>query len=224
MLATIEQNNDERIKVYLHFLFDGTQDEFNADFSSGLILKLENTERIELASLTIFAGGSDRAAILKAKEIIDSRVVAKRDYIYLLENDYLHTSGWVACLADLFWSSTKFDYVSLYDHGDKYPNSPGFLRRYSELRSRIFVTRSRHWRTAPSTCFSFLTRKDTFQKDWPLINIGHPDHVIFRVLREVNKRVLITPVPGLSTHCMSAGISPVIDWEMLSAGAWQRSG
>jgi hypothetical protein len=211
-LETTTGRQDPRLKVVLHFLFDGTLTDYESDFSSRLIGEYEQSEFFEVRAPEIFDGGSDKASILRAKEIIDKKFVRPNDYVYLLENDYLHTADWVSCLADLLNSAIPFDYVSLYDHGDKYPGTPGFLRRYTELRSRIFVTASRHWRTAPSTCFSFIVRKKTFIADWPLLNIGHADHVLFRVIREINKRILITPMPALSTHCMSAGISPVIDW------------
>ena len=218
-LRTAELASNSKIRLRLHFVFDGTEEEFNRNPASLSIAKFRQREGFVILPIYFFKGGSALASFYKMREVVDSPLIGEKDYLYLLENDYLHTSDWIPNLEDILSSSVEFDYLSLYDHGDKYPYTSGFLKRYKELRSRIFATKSRHWRTAPSTCFSFITKKSIFLEDWPLIDIGQPDHVIFRVLREVNRRILLTPMPSLSTHCMKGGLAPVVNWEELSLAA-----
>lgn len=217
-LRTARLSSNSRVRLKLHLLFDGTKKEFDSSPASASISESLQRKEFVIYPIHFFEGGSAEASIYKMREVIDSPLIRKKDYLYLLENDYLHTSDWILKLEDILTSSIEFDYLSLYDHGDKYPHTPGFLKRYKELRSRIFAAKRGHWRTAPSTCFSFITRKSTFLADWPLIDIGQPDHVFFRVLREINRRILLTPMPSLSTHCMNGGLAPVVNWEALSSG------
>lgn len=218
-LRTAGLASSSRVRLKIHLLFDGSKQEFEGSLASASISESRKQNKFTIYPIYFFEGGSALASFYKMRKVIDSPLIRKKDYIYLLENDYLHTSDWISNLEDILSSSIEFDYLSLYDHGDKYPHSPGFLKRYKELRSRIFVSKNRHWRTAPSTCFSFITKKSTFLADWPLIDIGQPDHVIFRVLREINRRIIITPIPSLSTHCMKGGLAPVVNWKELSTAA-----
>jgi hypothetical protein len=84
--------------------------------------------------------------------------IEDNDLIYFLENDYMHVTGWVDKIFELFQTYTGLDYVSLYDHNDKY-----FLPMYDSLTSKIFTSPSHHWRTTPSTCGSFITTKQTIK-------------------------------------------------------------
>lgn len=129
------------------------------------------------------------------------------DLIYFLENDYLHCPNWLEKISELLNSPVHFDYVSLYDHMDKY-----IYAMYSDLRSRIFVTQNHHWRTAPSTCGTFLVRKKIFDEDIELWAREVQDHYQFEELSANKGRTLLTPIPGLATHCMEGYLSPTIDW------------
>jgi hypothetical protein len=41
------------------------------------------------------------------------------------------------------------------------------------------------------------------------------DHNKFLQLAEERNRMVITPIPGLSTHCMEGLMSPTIKWDKL---------
>jgi len=154
---------------------------------------------------------SDQASFWKTWEIAKQTNIGDKDLIYFLENDYLHVDGWVDKVVDLFSTYNNLNYVSLYDHGDKYwhPN-------YDDLVSKIFVSTLHHWRTIPSTCGSFVITKQIFEEDYTDNTTIAGDHNKFLYLNETKNRFVLTPVPGLSTHCMEAFLSPTIDWEKIN--------
>ena len=133
------------------------------------------------------------------------------DLIYWVENDYLHLDSWVNKVIELFQTYKGLDYVSLYDHNDKY-----FLHMYEDLVSKIITTNSHHWRTTPSTCGTYLVTRETFDKDYDVMSTFEGDHNTFLWLNENRGRFVFTPIPGLSTHCMEGLMSPCIDWKQIN--------
>jgi hypothetical protein len=127
-----------------------------------------------------------------------------------VEDDYLHRPGWIEVLKEGF--SLPADYVTLYDHRDKY-----FYPMYRTLDARLFVTKSCHWRTTPSTTNTFAARFGTLMQDLALqrrFSKGRSiteDHRKFCTLGKKG-RVLISPLPGWSTHVEPNYASPCIDW------------
>jgi hypothetical protein len=137
--------------------------------------------------------------------------IKDNDLIYFLENDYLHVKGWDVKVLDLFQSFEGMNYVSLYDHGDKYwhPN-------YDDLVSKIFCSNTHHWRTMMSTCGSFIVSKKLWKEDCDFHTSLEGDHNKWLAIAKEKGRFLLTPVPGLSTHCMEAFLSPTIDWKKIN--------
>jgi hypothetical protein len=142
---------------------------------------------------------------------IKNQPMESGDLIYFLENDYLHVNGWIDKVITLFNTYSGLDYVSLYDHNDKY-----FLPMYDNLVSKIITTQDHHWRTTPSTCGSFIITRDLFDKDYDVQSTFEGDHNTFLWLNEHRSRAVLTPIPGLSTHCMETLMSPTIDWEKIN--------
>jgi len=136
--------------------------------------------------------------------------IKEEDLIYFLENDYMHVNGWLNKVIELFSTYQGLDYVSLYDHNDKY-----FHPMYDNLTSKIFTSPSHHWRTTPSTCGSFIVTKERFNEDFDILSTMRGDHNKWLWLNEHRSRSVITPIPGLSTHCMNNLLSPTIKWEKI---------
>jgi hypothetical protein len=135
------------------------------------------------------------------------------DLIYILENDYLHIEGWVEQVRTLYSEFSPLSYVSLYDHNDKY-----FLPMYDDLVSKIWTTSTLHWRSTPSTCGSYITTKKIFIEDYndhTGVTVPIGDHHKWVFLSSTKNRFVITPIPGLSTHCMEGLCSPTINWKKL---------
>jgi hypothetical protein len=136
------------------------------------------------------------------------------DLIYILENDYLHDITWVEKVLNAFQIFEGLNYISLYDHNDKY-----FLPMYDDLVSKIFTTNKHHWRTTPSTCGSYVTTKKIFDEDYndhTGVTVPIGDHHKWLWLNENKERFVLTPIPGLSTHCMEGLLSPTINWEKIN--------
>jgi len=144
-------------------------------------------------------------------EHIKEQPMEPNELIYFLENDYLHVDDWVEKIYTLFNTYQELNYVSLYDHNDKY-----FLPLYDDLVSKIFTTQNHHWRTTPSTCGSFIITRDLFDKDYDIQSTFEGDHNTFLWLNENRNRFVLTPIPGLSTHCMEGLLSPTIDWQAIN--------
>lgn len=116
---------------------------------------------------------------------------------YFVEDDYIHRNN---CEKAIEEGLLKSDYVTLFDHPDKYQSEYG----YGEF-CKVFKTDNYTWRTTISTCMTFASKTSTLKKDLctfrrNLINHSHPnDHLIFTDLKEKN-RVLSLPIPGLAFH------------------------
>ena len=193
LLNTIEGKN-----VDLHVVMDGNP-------KTNFVGKYKDKATIH----QIEAGG-DQVSFFKTWEIAKNIETADDDLIYFIENDYIHMEGWVDKVIELFSTFNLPHYVSLYDNKDKY-----ILPMYDDLLSKIFVTENHHWRTTPSTCGSFIITRELFDLDYDIHTSVSGDHGKFLQLGEERNRMVITPIPGLSTHCIKGLMSPTIKWEKL---------
>jgi len=91
------------------------------------------------------------------------------DYVYFLEDDYLHLEGAKETLLE---GLEIADYVTLYDNPDKYIdfNNGGYnhyvLQNGEE--SKVFLTKTSHWRVTSSTTMTFAARVKTLKMDYPI--------------------------------------------------------
>ncbi len=160
-----------------------------------------------------FERGSEAASFLYLLEHIASLSLHPDTIIYIVEDDYLHRAGWAEVLLEAF-SLPGVDYVTLYDHRDKY-----FDPSYRKLTSKLFATESCHWRTTPSTTNTFATRFQTLvddlkiQKRYSLNRTISADHQKFIALQKKG-RMLVSSVPGFSTHAEPKFASPCTDWNL----------
>jgi hypothetical protein len=194
LLNTIEGSN-----VELHMVFDGGVD-------TNFVSKYKDKYTLHQIS-----AGSDQSSFFQTWEIAKSIPMKDTDLVYFVENDYLHVHGWVDKVVELFSTYNLSHYVSLYDHNDKY-----FLPMYDSLVSKIITTKSHHWRTTPSTCGSFIVNRSLFDQDYDIHTTVVGDHNKFLQLNQERGRSVITPLPGLSTHCMEGLLSPTIKWESIN--------
>lgn len=123
--------------------------------------------------------------------------------VYFVEDDYLHMPDAENILRE---GLARADYVSLYDHPDKYMSSgPNPFVSDGGEATRVILTRSTHWKYTNSTTMTFAARVKTVKQDYDLLNqhcrTDIPlDFKMFTTLRQ-HGRELITPIPGRSTHC-----------------------
>lgn len=156
------------------------------------------------------------------------------DIVYFVEDDFLHLPGSKGILMEAF-RETKADYVTLYDHPDKYidrkaggPNP--FVKKGGEP-TRVITTTSTHWKTTNSTVLTFASRVKTLKADereWKrCVSTKVPnDFLVFTRLNKSRffyrvfkiRRTLIHPIPGRATHGEVAFLTPFVDWESVVPG------
>ena len=162
-----------------------------------------------------FKAGSEAASFLFMLEHVYSKKYSPDTIIYFLEDDYVHRKRWPEVLREAF-TLPEIDYATLYDHKDKY-----FSTQYIDLKSKIFATASCHWRTTPSTTNTYAMRFETLKKHINVhraYSIGRTitaDHDKFCKLAEENAAVLVSSLPGYSTHAEPDFASPCYDWEKI---------
>jgi hypothetical protein len=188
--------NRARVIVF----YNGTVEQFQNDAFSTRVANCGMQVEIRL----IDASSAVEAVLILMKQALKLGVQAN-DILYLLENDYVHQSGWLDEVYRLYESNLQFDYVSLYDHPDRYR----LIKRYAN--ASLFATSSRHWVSAASTCGTFMMRYDVFLRDFSFLYSTKNDHQMFRTLTGRRGRRLLTPVPGLSLHSMCEYLDPVQD-------------
>jgi hypothetical protein len=142
------------------------------------------------------------------------------DYVYFVEDDYLHVENSEMVLME---GLEIADYVSLYDHVDKYiPSDKGgnpFIDRDGGEVTKVYATKTVHWKLTNSTTCTFATNTLVLKEDidiWrKFTNHKHPnDFACFLNLREKG-RSLITPLPSYSTHCDINWLAPIKNWSVL---------
>ena len=119
------------------------------------------------------------------------------ELVYFVEDDYLHLKNSSKLLEE---GIKRSDYVTLYDHPDKYTR----LYDGGEI-SKVIKTASSHWRYTISTCMTFATKIKTLREDksiWDeFVSDEHPhDHFIFKKLSEEKRRRLAVCIPGSACH------------------------
>jgi len=140
------------------------------------------------------------------------------DVVYFLENDYVHRNASYDALLD--GVNIGADYVTLYDHPDKYkiPSEGGnpFCEDGAE-ESKVYLGNVCHWKLTNSTTMTFAAKVKTLKDDLAILKHfttgTHPyDFEMFLKLREKGKS-LVSPLPGFSTHGETAHLTPLIDWK-----------
>lgn len=145
----------------------------------------------------------ERTALSNAGSLRHAMTLAVRNFdneeIYFVEDDYLHFKG-KNLVKVIQEGLSLMDYVTLYDHPDKYSSDYG----YGES-SICFKTKNSHWRTTVSTCMTFAVKSETLKSDWFIwdryTQSSHPyDHQIFTALAKEKDRHLALSIPGLACH------------------------
>jgi len=192
--------NAQRVRIIV--MYNGTSAQLASDPFENYLRECGRNIEVRLID-----AHSALASFLVMLRAIKDMPLKSNDIIYFLENDYLHADDWVDEVFNLYSSGLPFDYASLYDHPDRYK----FPGNYG--RSTIYVTESKHWTTAQSTCGTFMMRRDVFLRDFEYFYTAAHDHVMFTRLTVGMKRKLLTPLPGLAVHCMSEHLDPIQRFE-----------
>ena len=114
-------------------------------------------------NLEVTANGNSGTCRHIFSEVIDR--YAPEDFLYLLEDDYLHLPGSRAILLE---GLSIADYVTLYDHPEAYQRDGKSMNPFvhdDKPKSSIFLTAHTHWRSAVSTTMTFAAKVQTLRED-----------------------------------------------------------
>tara|TARA_B100002019_G_scaffold285533_1_gene294634 strand:+ start:1209 stop:1976 length:768 start_codon:yes stop_codon:yes gene_type:complete len=178
---------------------------------------IDNTFLAQEKNVEIINCGSECDSFLKTLDIIQSRNFDDDQIVYLLEDDYLHRSGWCDIMLEGF--SINASYVTLYDF-EEFNNQ--------DILCKIFSTDRCHWRSVPASTNTFACRYKTLLEDLNIHEKYSSSHAIkekegFYFSKDYDKfwelqkhnRYVISSIPGWSTHCDANFLSPIIDWEKI---------
>ena len=136
----------------------------------------------------------------------------RAQYCYFVEDDHLHLPGQKEWIRE---GLKYYDFVSMYDHPDKYSES-----FYPDLLRSIKLTSLGHFASTPSTVMTFSCKfKTLFQvysifvdNKFTSVKLSCPrDHALFLEIQRFGY-TLGAPIPGRSTHCHKDYLSPCVDW------------
>tara|TARA_R110000803_G_C11929807_1_gene315319 strand:- start:100 stop:801 length:702 start_codon:yes stop_codon:yes gene_type:complete len=139
------------------------------------------------------------------------------EIVYFVENDYLHKHESPKILEEAFTLGASF--VTLYDHPDKYidPSKGGnpYCGGGAE-DTRVYITKSCHWKLTNSTTMTFAAKVSTLKRVESILrkhtSESYPrDFDMFIELRNKGE-LLVSSIPGYSTHGETAWLSPLTDW------------
>lgn len=177
-------------------------DEFHGSIENTFLKDEQNVHKINC--------GGEAKSFLETLKFLQNQNHDPNDIIYLLEDDYIHHYQWVKTLLEGF--SLPASYVTLYDHKDKYTSY------YYNFNTKVTFTKSCHWMITPSTTNTFAAKYSTLIDDLEIhqkysTNVEPSvDHQKFLDLSKKGK-ILISSIPGYSTHCSDKFLSPCVDWE-----------
>ena len=118
------------------------------------------------------------------------------DVIYFVEDDYLHKPDAERILLEGF---SFGDYITLYDHPDKYTK----IYSFGEI-SKVSRGGLSHWRYTQSTCMTFAAKSSTLRQDREIwdkhTKNQHPyDHESFTELQKKGRKIAVC-IPGSAIH------------------------
>ena len=198
-----------------------TSEKYNLDVTYMLDIKYRNGNKHSIENdsnnkIIEHIGGTNAISFTNILNYISGLKLDRESIIYLVEDDYFHLDDWPIVLLDAF-DIPQVDFVTLYDHNDKY----GMLPMYDTLMSKIYCGNQSHWRVTPSTtntyAMRFMTLLNTLDIHYKYSNpeLGWTrDAAKFQELCSTG-RILVSPMPGWSTHLENPYMSPLIDWEEL---------
>ena len=186
---------------------DGVSEEFKSEIRSVYNGKIEN--------VNIGHGAGTFNIALNGIEGLDINEI-----VYFLEDDYLHKEGSQKILESGF--ELGMDYVTLYDHPDKYLNPIEGGNPYCEGRAeftRVYLGEYSHWKLTNSTTMTFAAKVKTLKEDEGILRQWtageHPhDFQMFGDLQKKGRR-LVSSIPGYATHGETRWLTPLTNWEKI---------
>jgi len=156
--------------------------------------------------------GTFNLALDKALTFDDNEIV------YFIENDYLHLPGSKRIIEEGL-DEIGADFVSLYDHPDKYIDGANPYVQGGGEMTRVMLSKSSHWKVTNSTTMTFASKVKTLRKTENILREytqgSYPRDFDMFVHLYNSAHYLVTPIPGYSTHGETAWLTPLINWKKI---------
>ena len=138
--------------------------------------------------------------------------VPDSDLIYFLENDYPHQHGWVSKVLELVQTAHTSSTSCLCN--DHKTNTSRRCTTTSKSAAAVSIASLGGLRLQLRLLHRQQRRNSSvISTSGP---VARPTTTSFTQLTQKRGRVLLTPIPGLSTHSMEGYLSPNVDWAALS--------
>jgi hypothetical protein len=148
-------------------------------------------------------------SLIKCAEIAKS--FDDNDFVYMVEDDYLHDPMSFHRIFDFLEFSKQID-IPWFIHPSDYPD-----QYRKPKRSYIFQTNTGYWREVSSTTFTMLFLAKTFKKFYSNFNkacVGVGDDGIFSQIFG-NEALCFSPLPGIATHLHTGTYSNYVNWNLI---------
>jgi hypothetical protein len=215
---------NDKERMFLHFLnrFNGSEiyvftDNVKDETYAKIMNHVNNHENKSNITLSRISLGNSKSFLhcvdFAIKHFNDT------DKIYFAEDDYIYKQN----AADVIEDGLNIaDYVSGYDHPDKYINykdgGPNPFIENGGEQTRVLLSKKHHWKITNSCCMTFATTVKTIKEDYSIFEYCCKDRipndfVLFCDLYKYKNRKVISALPAVSTHGETQWLSPFIDWE-----------
>lgn len=195
------EKNFDGVTIIMDNCYDRTVERFKV-----IVEKLNTGNSPQIITTSNGNAGSYKYALQYAMENFNDEEI-----VYFVEGDYIHDISSKKILEEGFnLIGAEIDYVTLYAHPDKEATPDRIIPEY------IFRSTSSYWRTTEATTMTHAAKVSTIKRDFPIINKWvsgkHPDDYKMFLELKANGKLLISSIPGYSTHGENDWLSPFKDW------------
>jgi hypothetical protein len=151
----------------------------------------------------------DSGSLLKCSEIAMS--FEDNDFIYFLEDDYLHDASSFHRLFSFLEESENFGF-DFFIHPTDYPD------RYKNLiRSYIIQTKNGYWREVDGSTHTLMCYKKSYKKYVDFFRECHQEDGNDGKMSSIfmKEALCFSPLPGIASHFHKGAFSNYIDWESI---------
>lgn len=185
--------------------YDGSQEDFDGDPINIVLAKFVNDIYIFKIRKNFRGMGDNSAEKISAPALLQycANNHSDGDFVYLVENDYLHDLQSMTILKILSESETQFHYATLYDAPDYYR-----LNMHLKFRGNSVLIGGLPWREVLTTTGTYFTSAKILKEDLGAL-LHTADFYSFVKLVGLRARVLIAPYYSLASHSMIGQESPI---------------
>lgn len=164
-------------------LYDGSLRSLKEDI---LWKYLEGNENIEVI---LIAGGSEKASGTIMHSYVSSLNIPKEDFIYFIENDYLHSQNWHKEFLKFNEKVKDWAFISFFNHPNENPIN---LKNIGSIK----------WGEIYSTTGTYMVNARIYYALSLLYYLNGKDYRFFKICCRALGYKMYTPVPTLAQHAM----------------------